>query len=415
MRIIRIQEGSPAECAGMRGGDRLLAIDGHAIREHLDYQFHASGEEMRAAIGRDTETATREIELTRSQGEAWGIELAEDPIRCCGNHCVFCFIDQNPQGLRRSLYVKDEDYRLSLTYGNYVTLTNLEAWEIDRIIEMRLSPLYVSIHAVDPAVRRRLLRSRDTDDVRPILRLLCDAGIRLHVQIVVVPDYNDGDVLEETLSELEALAPAVQTIAVVPVGLTRHRARLTPLRLLGREESRQVARCIEIHQEACLVRLGTRLVFAADELYLRAELPLPPAEAYEGYPQLENGVGMVRAFEERLAEAGPILPAAGGDRRVVLVTGTLFAPFLEAAMAGTFDVRVLPVQNRLFGPTVTVAGLLGGREIIHSLREAGGFDLAVLPPEVLGAEDRLLDDVTPREIAEAIGRPVEVGFGEGSR
>jgi len=420
MQITRIHPGSPAARAGLRAGDELLAVNGRALRDALDYLYATADETLRLRVRRAA-GVVEEVRLRRAAGEAPGIEIAPDPVRRCGNRCVFCFIDQNPPGLRGNLYVKDEDYRLSLLYGNYVTLTNLRAWEITRILEQRLSPLYVSVHAVDPAVRRRLLGCRGDGAILPILSRLAAGGIRLHAQIVLVPAYNDGPVLEATLDALEALHPALQSVAVVPVGLTRHRRGLTPLRPVTSALARRVIAGVERRQRRNLAIRRTRLHFAADEFYLLAGSELPPLSAYEDLPQLENGVGMVRRFEHELRGVRRLLPPAERRRaRAVVATGTRFAPLLEARLgrrlrdtgeAAAWRVEVVPVRNRLFGASVNVAGLLGGAEVITALRCALPFDCALLPPEMLNADRLTLDGLHLNEIARRLGQPVQVGLG----
>lgn len=420
MQITRIHPGSPAERAGLRPGDDLLAVNGRALRDALDYLYATADETLRVRVRR-VGGAVQEIRLRRAAGEAPGIEIAPDPVQRCGNRCVFCFVDQNPRGLRRNLYVKDEDYRLSLLYGNYVTLTNLREWEIERILEQRLSPLYVSVHAVDPGVRRRLLGCRGAGEIVPILSRLAVGGIRLHAQIVLVPGYNDGAVLESTLDALEALQPAMQSVAVVPLGLTRHRRALTPLRRVTPALARRVIAGIQARQRRNLAAHGTRLHFAADEFYLLAGSELPPLSAYEDLPQLENGVGMVRRFERELGGLRRLLPRAGrAGARAVIATGTRFAPILGERLAcrlrktreaADWRVEVVAVRNRLFGASVNVAGLLGGAELVAALRGALPFELAVVPPEMLNADRVTLDGMDLEEIARRLGRPVRAGFG----
>ncbi len=451
MKIERVDRGSPAEAAGVRAGDELLAVGGATIRDGLDFTYHGDEEVLELTLRRPDGSVAR-VTVSRDEHGRLGIELPPDPVRCCGNQCVFCFIDQNPRGLRRSLYVKDEDYRLSPFHGNYVTLTNLAEWEIERIIEQHLDPLYVSVHATDPEVRARMLRPRGDAAILPILRRLARGGIRMHTQIVLVPGYNDAAVLDQTLADLEQLYPAVETVAVVPVGLTSHRDRLPALEPVTAAGASEALDLIEARARRSLGRRGTRLHFAADELYLLAGRAFPEPEAYEAFPQIENGVGMVRAFEIDLADRDRLLSAAavralergnapslpsdrrirpdgartsapgralGESPRVALVSGGLFAPLLErrapAALARTgesarFDARVLAVHNRLFGPGVTVAGLLAGADVIAALGEHADCDLAVLPAEMFNEDGWTLDHLDAATMAEQTGRPVQVGW-----
>jgi putative radical SAM enzyme (TIGR03279 family) len=436
MKIVRVDSDSVAARAGLMAGDEILAINGAPLRDALDFLFASAEEELELAVRR-ADGAAVVLGLVRSPGEPLGIELPPDPIRRCGNRCVFCFIDQNPKGLRRSLYVKDEDYRHSLLFGNYLTLTDLAAWEIERILDQHMSPLYVSVHATDATARRRLLRCPGDGAILPLLTHLARGGIELHAQIVLVPGYNDGEILTRTLDDLERLHPALLSVAIVPVGLTRHRAKLPPLRPVRADEAASLVEAIGVRQRACRARLGTRLHFLADEFYLLAGAALPPASAYEGFPQIENGVGMVRRFERDHAHARRLLPAIPGREartgrgrrtdgdaanakpRVLVTTGTRFSPLLEAFLARRLratgeascaEVRVIAVENAFFGPGVTTAGLLTGGDILAALMREQPFDLALLPPETLNADGRLLDDLTPDEIGARLGAPVRVGF-----
>ncbi len=434
MRITRVTEGSPAWDAGLRAGDEIIAIDGLPVRDALEFTYLGADDAILVQVrrGADAELA---CELERTPGEGWGIELPEDPVRCCGNDCLFCFIDQNPRGLRPTLYVKDEDYRLSVLYGNYVTLTNLREWEIERIIAQHLSPLYVSVHATDPAVRRRLIRSRSRANIAGLMRRLGAGGIRMHAQIVLVPGYNDGEVLAATLEDLEGLFPDVASVAIVPVGLTKHRAHLTPLRELSAAQAQGVIGHVALRQERCLRLHGSRIHFLADEIYLLAGAPLPAVAAYEGFPQVENGVGMVRAFDEDLRRRARLFGPHGGgahDRRgphrrapagkplrVAVVTGTLFGPLLAERLAtalvrtgesAAYRVEVVAAVNELFGTQVTVAGLLSGADIVGELGRREQYDRVVLPCEMFNSDGFTLDHQRPVELARQLACPVQLGW-----
>ena len=420
MRILKIKEGSAAALAGLKAGDELQTIDGQPLRDSLDFTFLSADEELTVRISRSGQ-GELDLEMAREPGEEWGIEIEPDPVRRCGNDCIFCFVDQNPRHLRRRLYVKDEDYRLSLFFGNYVTLTNLKEWEIERILTQHLSPLYVSVHATDPGVRRRMLRSRSRDDVLPLMRRLAEGGIRLHTQIVLVPGYNDGAVLERTLDDLEALVPSTETVAIVPVGLSRHRDDLPLLRTVSAAEAKGLVERIHRRQEQCLARHGSRVHFLADEIYLLAGAPLPREEEYESYPQVENGVGMVRLFDSDLADRTCLFDRPDPDAacRAAVITGELFAPLLEKrlpeALGRTSEreavwAEILPVPNQLFGGQVTVAGLLGGRDIIAEVSGRDRYDLVVLPPEMLNEDAFTLDQLRVADLAEALDCAVQVGW-----
>ncbi len=415
VRVLRVRPGSVAAGAGLRAGDRLVRVNGHALRDLIDFHLQAAEPRLRLDVEREGRTVA--LVLDRVPGRDLGIEC-EPPrpgeISTCANQCVFCFIHQLPKGLRRSLYVKDDDYRLSFLHGNYITLTDLPEGEIQRILDQRLSPLYISVHATDPDLRRFLLGNPRTirGDLLERMGRLARGGIRMHAQIVLCPGLNDGPHLERTVRDLAALHPGVATVAVVPVGLTRHRQGLFPLRPVTAVEARAALAAIHAWQAEFRERLGTRLVFAADELYLQAGVPIPPAAAYEGYPVVEDGVGLVRRFEDeflRIARGQPRPPS--GPRRVTVVTGELFAPvlrrLLETLEVPQLGVDVVPVPNEFFGRSISVAGLLTGQDIARTLtgRVLGE---RVLVPDVALRETGgvFLDDLTPADLARHLGVPV---------
>ena len=413
--VAAVRAETPAAAAGLRAGDRILAINGRRLRDAIDFQFHAAEDRLALAVERDG--APRALTVRR-RGPELGLEL-EPPrpaeIATCANKCVFCFIHQLPKGMRRSLYVKDDDFRLSFLHGNYITLTDLGEADLARIVEQRLSPLYVSVHATDPALRQRLLgRPRVSAEILPRLERLAKAGIRMHAQIVLCPGLNDGAHLERTVSELAPLHPQVATAAVVPVGLTRHRERLPELRRLAPEEARALVAAVEGWQARFLSTLGSRFVFLADEIYLLAEHPLPPAPAYEGFPVVEDGIGLVRRFEDGFAHTVARRPRRDPGRPVTLVTGEIFGPRLEALLArGALSgpgVRVAAVPNEHFGRAIGVAGLLTGRDIQRHLATLPDLGRAVLVPAVAlrDVDGVFLDDVTPADLARDLGVPVRV-------
>ena len=414
--VSRVRQGSAAAAAGVCGGDRLLAVNGTPLRDVIDFHFNAGEEELRLELERaGTRTAAR---LVRRRGRALGLEF-ETPrpaeISTCANKCVFCFIHQLPRGMRRSLYVKDDDYRLSFLHGNYITLTDLDEAELDRIETQRLSPLYVSVHATDPALRHELLgRPRVATPILPVMARLARAGISMHAQIVLCPGLNDGAQLARTVFDLSALHPGVRTAAIVPVGLTRHRQRLPELRSLEPGEARALAATVTAWQAELRARLGSRFVFLADEIYLRAGLDVPPGRAYEGFPVLEDGIGLVRRFEDGFRRASHRLRGRRRPpRTITVVSGEMFAPRLagllgDLAVAGlTVDVAAVP--NDFFGRKIAVAGLLTGQDIQRELarRRLGGRVL--IPGVTLREQDGVfLDDLTPADLARDLDVPVQV-------
>jgi putative radical SAM enzyme (TIGR03279 family) len=416
VRVLAVEPGGLAARAGLRPGDRLLRVNGQGLRDLVDFHVQAGEEEL--AIDVDRAGRPCSVVLERKWGRHLGLECeppAPAEISTCANKCVFCFIHQLPPGLRKSLYVKDDDYRLSFLHGNYITLTDLPDSEVQRIVDLRLSPLYISVHATDPVLRHFLLGSPKTikGDLMERLRRLADAGIRLHTQIVLCPGLNDGPHLERTVRELAGLHPGVTTVAVVPVGLTRHRDGLYPLRSITPAEAGATLDAVHAWQAGFLARHRTRLVFAADELYLQAGRPIPPAAAYEGFSVVEDGVGLVRRFEDdfRRLAARPGRSRWRGERVVTVVTGELFGPILgrllERLRVPGLRAEAVAVPNEFFGRAITVVGLLTGQDIARAL-SGRPLGHVVLIPRVALTETKgvFLDDVAPEDLARHLGVPV---------
>jgi len=413
--VAAVRPRTPAAAAGLTPGDRIVAVNGHRLRDVIDFHFHAGDERLELAVERDGVAAVRRL---RRRGTDLGLELAAPraaDIATCANKCVFCFIHQLPKGMRKSLYVKDDDFRLSFLHGNYITLTDLDAASFERIVEQRLSPLYISVHATDPELRWALLgRPRHATEILPRLELLAKAGIRMHAQIVLCPGLNDGLHLERTVFDLAPLHPHVVTTAIVPVGLTRHRERLPALRGLEPGEARALVATVERWQQRWLGELGSRFVFLADEMYLLSGLPLPAAAAYEGFPIAEDGIGLVRRFEDGFVRAAARRRGSVPSGAVTVVTGEMFAPRLNSLLIhGGFDpatIRVAAVRNDFFGPAIGVAGLLTGRDIQRHLATQADLGRAVLVPAAAlrDVDGVFLDDLTPGDLARDLGVPVKV-------
>ena len=377
--ITRVEAGSVAERHGLLPGDGLLSIGGEALLDEIDYQALTFPGCIALAVQRADGREERLI-LRKQEGEPLGLRLDESMTlspRTCRNQCVFCFIDQLPPGLRQSLYVKDDDWRYSLMMGNYVSLTNVDEAEFQRILKRRASPLYISVHVTDPVLRRRVMNNRFAGELMGKLQKLKDADLRFHCQIVVCPGYNDGDVLLQTLRDLQSLAPAAVSVALVPVGLTKWRQGLVNLRPLDSEGARKLLKDVAPLQEACRENLGTTFVFPSDEIFCLAGADIPPEDWYEHYPQIENGVGLLRQLESEIAGIEQSRDSAmEGELRplaLALVTGISAAPYITRlaeryAPAGTM-VQVLPIVNHFFGETVTVAGLVTGGDILAQLPE----------------------------------------------
>ena len=412
--VASVRPRSAAAAAGLAAGDRVVSINGRLLRDAIDFQFHAADERLGLVVERGG--ARRSLALARRGGDL-GLELTPprpSEIATCANTCVFCFIHQLPKGMRRSLYVKDDDYRLSFLHGNYITLSDLDEASLERIVEQRLSPLYVSVHATDPELRWALLgRPRHSAEILPRMERLAGAGIRMHAQIVLCPELNDGTHLERTVLDLSRLYPSVATTAIVPVGLTRHRQRLPRLRALSAAEAQDLVAILEGWQARFLASLGSRFVFAGDEIYLLANRLIPPARAYEGFPIAEDGVGLTRRFEDGFTRALLRLGRRARARRVTIVTGQLYAPRLTTLVRildGGQQIRVVAVPNDFFGHGITVAGLLTGGDIERHLAALPDLGDEVLIPAVTvrDVDGVLLDDLTPGDLARDLGVPVKV-------
>jgi putative radical SAM enzyme (TIGR03279 family) len=412
--VAAVRPGSDAASAGLRPNDRVLAVNGTALRDAIDFQFHAGDEVLRLDVER--EGLRRPLTVVRAGGDL-GVELvAPRPgdIATCANKCVFCFIHQLPKGMRKSLYVKDDDYRLSFLHGNYITLTDLDETAFERIIEQRLSPLYVSVHATDPELRHRLLGNpRRSAEILPRLERLAKARIRMHAQIVLCPDLNDGAHLARTVAELAPLHPHVATTTIVPVGLTRHRQRLPELRVLTATEAGTLIDTVHGWQRDFAATLGSRFVFLGDEIYLVAARALPAAAAYEGFLVMEDGIGLVRHFEDGWARSLARRRVRRVARDVTLVTGEMFGPRLARLVAMLDDsarARVAAVPNDFFGRGIGVTGLLTGVDIQRHLAARGDLGEAVLVPAVTvrDGDGVFLDDLTPADLARDLGVPVKL-------
>jgi len=409
---------------GLRPGDVLLEVNGQWVRDVLDVQFYAADEDLEFLVERDGQRVRMQVE--REYGVPLGIDFESptfDGMRSCGNHCEFCFVAQMPRGLRRSLYVRDDDYRYSVLYGSFITLTNLIEEDWARLEEQRLSPLYVSVHATDPALRRRLLGREKIPDVLPQIDRLAELGIEVHTQVVLTPGVNDGEHLDDTIRALAVRYPAVSSIGVVPVGLTRHHRG--QCRSYTSVEAREVVEQVSPWQARFRQEHGVSLVYLADEWYLLAGMDVPPDNAYDEYPQIENGIGLVRQFvddcrdlEQRFSPGDATL-----GTRCTMACGTLIAPLMTQLADGMSrvcgaQIGVVPVENQLFGPSVTVSGLLSGKDVICALADRDLGELVLLPQAMFadytpgqddGAEPaRTLDDLTVDEISARLGCPVAV-------
>jgi putative radical SAM enzyme (TIGR03279 family) len=408
MEIKEVEKGSIAHALGILPGDTLCALNGHVISDEIDLAFWEADERFILEIGRNS--STKRITGRKLAEERLGIHLGDFVFKRCNNRCIFCFYDQMPPGMRESLYQKDDDYRLSFLYGNYITLTNMSDDEFARIEEQRLSPLFISVHATDADVRRRLLGGTGGSvAIKPLLRRLADAAIQMHTQIVICPGINDGAVLERTVRDLASLYPHVRSIAIIPVGLTKHRHGLSPLQELDREQALELIRKILVWQEDLRARFGIGFVYPSDELLIRGEFGIPMKEFYDEFPQLENGIGNSRLFLNgiEVLDTNSVKRLSGA---VVMVTAMLPRPWLELLRKRLeretmLSCEVLEVSNSLLGDSVTVSGLLAGKDVLRAIAayEKHG-DLFLIPSNCLNADHAFIDDVTLDDIRTRTGK-----------
>jgi putative radical SAM enzyme (TIGR03279 family) len=413
VRIAEIETGSIADELNLEIGTRVVRINGARVRDGLDLTFLLSDTELEVeTLSPAGETIVYEIE--RDPGSPVGIVPAPDTIRECANKCVFCFIDGNPEGARDTLWLRDDDFRLSFTYGSYVTLTNLGPKGLARLTEQRISPIYVSVHATDPEVRKRLLVNDRAGLIMDQLRELIAGGLEVHTQVVLCPEWNDGPHLDRTIEDLWGLGEAIRSLSVVPVGLTRYNLG-RPVRLLTSHEARSAIERVDRARERALAARGSAWCYTADEMYLIADRGLPEADYYGDLELHENGVGAVRRFIDAFDARVGTLGRRDG-RRIRLVTARSMAPFLRErsgrlAEATGADVEVLEVRNRYFGETVTIAGLLGGRDILNALAGEREGDLVLLPAEALNANGRFIDDMALTELEGRLsGSEIRTGY-----
>ncbi|MFN9214793.1 MAG: DUF512 domain-containing protein [Gemmatimonadota bacterium] len=408
VRVARVQSGGIAEALGIGHGTELLRVNGRDLEDFLDWEF-LTADDAFVLEARLPDGELIEFDIENPDRDPMGVELEPPTIRRCANRCEFCFIEGLPKGLRRPLYVRDDDYRLSFAYGNFATLSNVKEKDIARILEYRLSPLYVSVHATPHEARKVLLNNPRVPDIVAQLTRLAAGGIQFHGQMVIVPGLNDGDVLEASLTDLWNLGDACLSVAIVPVGVTQFSHLYTGQPMDAANASRILAHANR-WQARALAERGDRWVFGSDELYLLAGAPLPDAAFYGEFPQIENGVGAVTRLRQRVGEGLAVLPRLDG-RRIGVVTGTSMAPLMPALLGelaartgATFD--LIPTENSLFGPTTTTAGLLVGADIRRALADRHDLDLALIPAECINDDGLVLDDERFVVVREALPMPV---------
>ena len=416
--VIRaVAPGSIAQELDIRPGDVLLSVNGQEPEDVFDYRYLLNEEEILVLI-RKPDGEEWELEIEKEYEEDLGLEFENglmDDYRSCRNRCIFCFIDQLPKGMRETLYFKDDDSRLSFLQGNYLTLTNMDDRDLDRIIYYKLSPINISFQATNPELRCRMLNNRFAGEIHEKVRRLKEAGICMNGQIVLCRGVNDGQELERSIRDLTEYLPELQSVSVVPVGLTRYRDGLYPLEPFTKEDACRVLDLIHRWQEKRYREYGTHFVHGGDEWYLLAEQPLPEADTYDGYLQLENGVGMVRLLEEEVTETLQGLAGDDRKRQATIATGELAAPFLKAHVERirkkypNVQVRVIPVKNRFFGERITVAGLITGQDLIGQLRgNMLGERLLITEHMLKSGEPVFLDDVTVEDVEKALQITVSI-------
>ncbi len=411
VRIASIEPGSIAEELELRIGTRIVRINGEPVRDGIDLSFLLSESDLEIEVV-DPDGLATVFEVDRDPGEALGIVPAPDTIRECANECVFCFIDGNPKGVRPSLWLRDDDFRLSFTYGSYVTLTNLGPKGFQRLIDQRISPLYVSVHATEPDVRIRLLKNDRAGLIVDQLTAFANAGLEVHTQIVLCPEWNDGAHLDRTLNDLWQLGEAILSVSVVPVGLTRLNVG-KPVRPLTAAEADDAITQVDRARARALEHRGRGWAYSADELYLLADRAVPPESYYDERVLTENGVGSVRALLDAFDDGVGTLPRS--EERLLILTGESMAPFITPLGAriadttgGTCTVR--GVENRFYGRPTTVAGLLAGRDLIDAVPDADQFDRILMPADALNQDNVFIDSVPFAEVQEAFS-PARVQAG----
>ena len=413
-KITGIEPGSIAEEIGMEPGDVLKSINENEIKDRIDYVYHVSDEYIELEIERDGEIFIFEIE--KEYDEELGLEFSNplmDEAKRCNNRCVFCFVDQNPKGMREPLYFKDDDSRLSFIHGNFVTLTNVSYEQLQRIIDYRIYPINVSVHATDSEARIRMLGNRKSGDIMDKLRFFADGEVEMNGQIVLVKGYNDGEVLEKTIDELMQFYPHMNSVAVVPVGVTRYREGLAEISPFEPDESGAVLNLISRLQEKCLQTIGTRFVFPSDEFFISAGSEIPESDYYEGYIQEENGVGLIRKLLDDISRSIELLDGLEAKGKYYLVTGKSAYPYISDIAAQINEkvggmLHPIKVENDFYGNSVTVMGLLTGADVIKELLNHRRLDGVIVGESFLNTEKITLDDLSVSELEEGLGMKVSV-------
>ncbi|MCX6828951.1 MAG: DUF512 domain-containing protein [candidate division Zixibacteria bacterium] len=414
MKIISVDPGSPL-FGLIRPGYKLIKINGEKVRDNLDYRYKIA-EEAVALEFEDTRGERFGFKVRFETTGDLGLSFEEDKILTCHNRCVFCFVHQQPKGMRRPLYVRDDDYRLSFTHGNFISLSNLDDEDTSRIIEQKLSPLYISVHATDDNLRRALFRNDKLPPIMPLLQRMIDGGINFHTQVVVCPDINDGAALEKTIDDLFDLFPGVITVGVVPVGLTKYRQRLPQLKSFDCETAAAILEYLHRRQKEFKKKSSTRFVYAADEFYILAEEDFPALAAYEEMAQFENGIGMMRLLLSDFSRRRRFLKLGNTHSRIAMLTGVsafeaLRKGIVQPLRKEGLRLDLYQVENRFWGERVTVSGLLTGRDIMAKIKSLPKeYDIILLPPNCLNSDRLFLDDLSFDDLQKKVASEVKVGY-----
>ncbi len=424
-KIIEVIIDSPADMAGIKKSDVLLQINDEDVIDQVDYQALSTVSKLTLLVENPL-GEKRRVAIFKDEYDPLGLKLEDTLLskpRQCANQCVFCFIDQMPPRLRETLYIKDDDWRLSLMMGNYVTLTNVSDKELDRIIARKASPLYISIHTTNPAVRVEMMNSPRANQIMEKLHKLVNAGIKFHAQIVLCPGINDGEILMQTIEDLTSFYPLAQSMALVPVGLTAYREGLFPLTAYTQKTAKELIDQITPVQKELLKSVGTRFVFIADEFYAMAQEDIPQGEAYEEYHQIENGVGLVRMFMDQVQQAKEdenyldYVDNMVEAKEIIIACGTSIAPYLQALVdqyhKKGVKVRVMPIKNTFFGETVTVTGLITGQDLVKQLSGVQAEAICIVDAMLRREGDLFLDNMSLKELREKMHIPIYVVENDG--
>jgi putative radical SAM enzyme (TIGR03279 family) len=413
IEITKVHENSIASELGLQPGDQIVAVNQHPINDEIDFRFYSAEENIDLLVQKGFTQTLYEIE--KDHHEDIGIDMANMKMKACGNDCVFCFVYQNPRGMRKALYFKDEDYRFSFLYGHYVTLTRVSKTELKRIVQQQLSPLYISVHATEKSVRKLLLGLKKDDYLFEKIDFLVKGDIELHAQIVLCPGINDGDIFNKTVDDLKKYYPGVRSIAVVPVGLTRHRDNLYTLRLHSPEELQDMIGYTNELRNKVREEIGSSFIYLSDEFFIKSNIDLPAADYYDEFYQIENGVGEFRDMIDTFEKDAHLLPEKlDYPCKITWVTGTLAAENLNRFIISklnqieNLDIDLVPIKNDFYGHAIEVSGLLVGQDIYRQLKNRKSGDVIFLPPRVLNYDGLFLDDWSLEQLEDSLGIPVYV-------